>query len=333
MKKKYPGNRRTSVPADRHKRAVAYRHIRYAKSRKEDQKLVSEKEDRTSFFITADQDENEPERKNGKSVSETLSIPKIDTPEQVEKKEPESRKEQDRKKVSEKKKAEKKEKVSRKERKKAREDEIMDALLAEPVIKAHNILTDPAGCMAKVEKADHPTLSLGACIFWMLVKWAFIGFCIATFFGKFINANPFGFARLEFRDEAAFAAKLGGYGFVAELVNYLITGMICSSLKEKVDKKRLISIDTYGIPSCVILLAVSFLVIEASPLAGAVLFIATCVLMMFLKDFALSKSGVSTRRHMLSVFICTVLFLLCGYFFVKAACGNIWQILGDIMNI
>lgn len=337
MKKKYPGNRRTSVPADRHKRAVAYRHIRYAVSRKEDHRLSDEKENKKSFFITADQDDNVTESQTENHVSETLSIPKIEPAESVsepaEKKEPERKREREKKKSSGKKNNGKNEKISRKERKKAEEDEVMEALLDEPTITARNILTDPAGCMARVEKVDHPTLSMGACIFWMLLKWIVIGFCIAAFFGKFINENPFGFACLDFRDEAAFAAKLGGYGFVAEIINYQITGMICSTLKKTVSRKRLISIDTYGIPSCVILMVVSFLLIEVSPLAGSVLFIATCILMLFLKDFALSKSGVSTRRHMLSVFICTILFLLCGYFFVKAACGDIWKILEDIMNI
>lgn len=334
MKRKYPGNRRTSVPADRHKRAVAYRHIRYAVSRDEDHKLSEEKNEKKSFFITADQDDASVNNETEEDRSETLSIPKIEPSEPVEtpvaEKKPEHPKKNPDKPV-------RKEKppvrTSRRQRRKQAADEMMEELLNEPVITARNILTDPAGCMARVEKVDHPTLSMGVCVFWMLLKWIVIGFFIASFFGKFINQNPFGFARLDFRDIAIFAAKLGGFGFVAEIINYQITGMICSTLKKPVSRKKLISIDTYGIPSSVILLVIAFLLMEINTAVGTILFIAVCVLMLFLKDYALGKAGVSTRRHMLSVFICTVLFLVCGYIFIRVSCTNIWKILEDIMNI
>lgn len=336
MKKKYPGNRRTAVPADRHKRAVAYRHIRYAVSRTEDQKLAEEEKKKKSFFITADQNDTVPDSGETTGINETLSIPKIEredvSPEPQHEK-PERKKSHSQKKKTKKVQEPEERPVRRRDRKKMEREEELEELLDEPTNSIAEILTDPAGCMDRVEKVDHATLSMGNCIVQMILKWLLIGFGIALFTAKFINQNPFGFADLSFTEIAQFAAKLGGYGFVAELVNYLITGMICSTLRKPLDKRRMISIDTYGIPCGVVLLIISCILMEFNTLIGAALFITACILMLFLKEYALTKADVSTRRHMLSVFICTLLFIVCGYFFIKASCGNIWAILEDIMNI
>lgn len=334
MKRKYPGNRRTSVPSDRHKRAVAYRHIRYAVSRNEDHAL-SEQKKKKSFFITADQTDVKNTDTENQKVNETLSIPKLEEEPKEEKavEKAEKKKEHPKKKTVKKEKQPKEKKISRRERKRRERNEELEELLDEPTNSVGAILSDPAGCMDRVEKVDHATLSTGAVLFQMILKWLLIGICIASFTAKFINQNPFGFARLGFTDIAQLAAKLGGYGFVAELVNYFITGLICSTLKQPLDKRRLMSIDAYGIPSCVVLLIISCLLMELNTLIGTGLFAATCILILFLKEHALTRAGVSTRRHMLSVFICTILFIVCGYFFVKLSCGNIWAILEDIMNI
>lgn len=332
MKRKYPGNRRTSVPADRHKRAVAYRHIRYAVSRKEDQLLSDEKQKKDSFFITADADNNE-ERKEPET-NETLSIPKLEPlKEETVRKEPEKKKERPKKEHPKKTAAKKQPKESRKEVRRREKEEELEELLDEPDNSFRSVLVNPAACMDRVEKVDHATLSVGAVLFQMILKWLMIGVCIASFTAKFINQNPFGFAELGFNEISQLAAKLGAFGFVAELVNYLITGLICSTVRKPLDKRRLMSIDAYGIPCCVVLLILSWLLMEVNTLLGTALFAATCVLILFLKEYALTKADIPAGRHMLSVFICTLLFIVCGYLFVRATCGNIWTILEDIMNI
>ena len=292
--------RRNNILISRHVRAVSLRHVPYRYVETKHTEILEEKKV---------EEKQVPEIKEEKPVIKEVKK--------------ESKKETPSKKTRKEKKAEKiKDKEDRLER-----------LINEPQNSLLQLLSNPLLCMEREGKVDYATLSTGQRVVLNIVKWLSIGYCIGSFIAKFIDVDPFGFARMNFSATAALSAKLALYGFIFEVICGYLISIANNATRNLIDRARMVSICSIATPFKVLMFVVSAILIEINMGLGIACFLCASVLSIMLSAFGLSKTKLSPRRSMLVIAICVfvAVFLLGGYF--SLTCKNVIEILNNILNI
>lgn len=231
---------------------------------------------------------------------------------------------------------EKKPKKTRKEKKaqkaKDKEDRL-NRLIDEPTNSLSLLFSNPLLCMERVGKVDYATLSTGQRIVLHVIKWLSIGYCIGLSIAKFINVDPFGFARMNFTATANLSAKIAVFGLTFEILcGYLISAMN-NATGNTIDRARMVSICSIATPFKVLMFVISAVLLEVYTPIGIACFVCASILSIMLTAFGLSKTSLSPRRTMFVIALCIIISttLFGGYF--SLLCKDVVEILNNIMNI
>lgn len=301
--------RRNTVLVSRHVRAVSLRHVPY--------RYVETKQPSELVEQNAVAEEKVEEIKEEKPVSKEEKKPILKEIKKEETKE-------------------KKPKKTRKEKKaqkaKDKEDRL-NRLIDEPTNSVSLIFSNPLLCMERVGRVDYATLSTGQRIVLNVIKWLSIGYCIGLSIGKFINVDPFGFARMNFTSTANLSAKIAVYGFFFEILGGYLISAINNATGNSIDRARMVSVCSIAAPFKVLMFVNSAALLEVYMPIGIACFVCASVLSIMLTAFGLSKTKLSPRRTVfviaLVIILATVLFG--GYF--SLLCKDVVEILENIMNI
>lgn len=302
--------RRKNILEARHVRAVSLRHVPYHFGSMPKKNIEKE---------------NDVEVINEVKVEQEVKK----QPENTRKIEKEAKKAE--KKAEKEKKKEKK--LLRKQQKIQDKEDLLNRLIDEPEHNLFFLLKDPIRCIDNNARVDYAVLSTGTRVVWNTIKWIAISACIAICIAGFINANPFGFARLNFTSTSVLAAKLMVFGYLAEIVTGFGIACISKTRKESFDRARMVSLCTLATPCKILMFTISAICIHYVSEVGIALFAASCVLSLLMTGFSLFKANVSPRRTMLVIFLVVFAstYLIGPYFSMFAE--DILHIFQNIMNI
>ncbi len=312
--------RRNNVLLSRHVRAVSLRHVPHqfvVKSKAlKTEEVVQEKEPVVEQVVEKVEKKEEPKKAVVKKVKKKTLTPE----------------EKKAKKLKEKQKKEA-QKAKKKAQKLQDKEDALERLINEPTTSLFLILTNPILCIERLGTVDYATLSGAQRTILNIVKWIAFSACFGIMVSGFINANPFGFARMNFTSTALFTAKIALFAFVVELFVVYLIHLFCNTKKTPVDKARMVSISAIGAPFKVVLYIVSAIVMYFNIWFGIAVFVPSIIISIMLSAFALSKTELAPRKCMLAIGVGLVVsFLLFGVYF-SYACKDVIKILYNIMNI
>lgn len=224
-------------------------------------------------------------------------------------------------------------KLTRKERKKQEKEEIINLLIDEPDIQFLNMLFNPLACMDQVSELDYATLSGGQRFIMNLFKWLAIGACFAMPIMKIVDINPYGFSRLNFTSTSMIAFAFALYGFISEGLIMFLISLLCISKKQPVERKRVVSIYTYGAPLETLLFVISTIIMYFQLPLGIACEIGSIAVAMYLKAYGISKSCLAQKRFLLGLLVLTILSTLLFFFYAEIVGSDVIKIFKNIMNL
>ncbi len=303
--------RRTMTPQKRHERAVSNRHRSYKHKTIIETPVIEE----VVQVIEQPVVEPEPIKEEKKKITlPEIQLPEIKLPERKEK-------------------ADQLSFSQRRALRKQRKDEELERLIDLPQASLLRSIIDPVGAVQAMLKRDEATLNFVVRDILIFLKWVAIIANPMYILYSIINAEAFGFSRINFTETTNYVFLYALYAFLAEIVMHHVLELGCSTLKTYYNRAKVVSVLSYTIPSQLVLLACSWFVYGKNPLAGIGLFTASVIFSVFMKMYVYAKSTDFTRRLVICMFVCIVLASMGGIYFVSLTSGKIVRILMNIMNI
>lgn len=247
--------RRSAHPCDRHKRAVAYRHVSYVHSSNPSLKEILP-------IQTV--------------VSSSEESKKVEKPVSIEK--PLSEKTQETAPV----------KLTRKERKASCRKAEVDALLNRKRYSLKEQMLHPYRCMVNEAQEEIPASFLSS-VLRILIKWIVISMFMSVSIKHLINADGLNFLHMNFSNTATLTFMLTLLGVVCEGISYLLNWAVCLIQRKGVSFARICAVGSMSYACVTVGFIVSGLFVLKSSLAGFLL-MSICILFdMFLRHNALGK--------------------------------------------
>lgn len=315
MKRYYSNRHRTAVPADRHKRAVAYRHVRYKKKH-----VIS-----TSPM---------------EAVEEMLAEEKTNIPSNIENsasKEPKIKHAvSEHRDSSETEKVEKKESYfARKKRlKKEKYNDELNFLASQPHSSFFQLILDPFGSVERAVHYDGNEYTLISCFVLNVIKWLLVGYVPATVVARIVNRSAFSFAKITFSTMSSLAFRIAAFGFAFELFMYWLIWFMSSMRDNRLKFSKIYSIHSHAIVFEIFMIAAGLLIGKFNITIGIAICLAALCIGFALNTYVLVRSFRAQKKW---VGILLVVLIICFFFlfdkYLFSVCGDIIYILKDILNI
>ena len=322
--------RRTNTPALNRRRAVEYRHRKYAKSGNLafidsaelalnndviDNAYINEEVVDDTTFNEVELDNNVIEENNLEIVKEdSISNNTNETKEELT--------------------FSQKVKNYRKDRRK-KKNAYLDSLIAEPKANIFKMLFAAGTAVKSVASVRDVTLNSLAVLFLNIVKWIAFGGLFGTIIGKYINAYPFSTVRLNFTYMAKIAIFIAIFGIVCEYLSFLLISIYCGLQRDDVKMRKLADISARGsvLPTVLYVIAI-LLMIYKNLTIGTIFAIASILIALVLKIYGFTQQiRISVTRQLPIYFLCAVLSLFAFIKVLPYFSEDLLKILANILNI